>query len=85
VRGHEGELDTELVDRYGLDGISYTPRVDEAVSAVDEGAADVAFIVRDPRVDHVFAVARQGRRLPPKSTYFYPKPLSGLLFHPLER
>jgi uncharacterized protein (DUF1015 family) len=29
----------------------------------------------------VFATARAGRRMPQKSTYFYPKPLSGLLFH----
>ena len=30
-------------------------------------------------------VARRGERMPPKSTYFYPKPLSGLLFHPVDR
>ncbi len=85
VRGPEGELDTELVDRHGPDGIRYTPRTDEALLAVDDGTADVAFVLREPRIDDVFAVARQGRRYPPKSTYFFPKPLSGLLFHPLGR
>jgi uncharacterized protein (DUF1015 family) len=85
VRGEEGELDTELVDRHGLEGIAYTSRLAEAVSAVDRGEADVAFILREPRVEDVFAVARRGERMPPKSTYFYPKPLSGLLFHPLDR
>jgi len=84
VRGEVG-FDTELVDRHGLDGIAYTPRVDEAVSAVDGGSADVAFLVREPRVDDVFAVARRGERMPQKSTYFFPKPLSGLVFHPLDR
>lgn len=84
LRGQEGELDVELADRYGLDGISYTPHAQEAVEAVDRGAADVAFILRAPRVEDVFTVARRGERLPPKSTYFFPKPLSGLLFHPLE-
>jgi uncharacterized protein (DUF1015 family) len=83
VRGHDGELDTELVERHGLDGIDYTPRIGDAVTAVAQGAADAAFILREPRIADVFAVARQGRRMPPKSTYFYPKPLSGLLFHPL--
>jgi uncharacterized protein (DUF1015 family) len=83
VRGDAGELDAELVDRHGLDGIEYTPRVDEATSAVDRGAADVAFLLREPRVEAVFAAAREGRRMPQKSTYFYPKPLSGLLFHPV--
>jgi hypothetical protein len=84
VRGPEGDLDAALVDRHGLDGIRYTPRADEATAAVDGGAADVAFILREPRIDEVFAVARRGERMPQKSTYFYPKPLSGLLFHPLD-
>ena len=77
------ELDVELVDRYGLDGIRYTQRLDEAVEAVDSGAADAAFVLRRPRVADVFEAARRGKRMPPKSTYFYPKPLSGLLFHPV--
>jgi len=85
VRGRESELDVELVDRYGTDGITYTPRRDDAVAAVDGGAADVAFLLRGQRVDDIFGIARRGGRMPPKSTYFFPKPLSGLLFHPLDR
>lgn len=83
VRGRDGELDVELVDRHGLDGIRYTPRVEEALAAVDRGEADVAFLLRELRVDDVFAVARRGERMPQKSTYFFPKPLSGVLFHPV--
>jgi uncharacterized protein (DUF1015 family) len=85
LRGAEGELDVELVDRFGHDGIGYTPRAEDAVAAVDRGEADVAFLVRPPRVEDVFAVARRGERMPPKSTYFFPKPLSGLLFHEVGR
>ena len=81
LRGREGELDVELVDGYGLDGIGYTHQTDEAVAAVDRGHADAAFLLRGPRVEDVFAVAGRGERMPPKSTYFFPKPLSGLLFH----
>jgi hypothetical protein len=84
VRGPERELDVELVDRHGLDGIAYTHHASEAVAAVESGGADVAFLLREPRVEDVFAVARGGRRMPQKSTYFFPKPLSGLLFHPLD-
>jgi uncharacterized protein (DUF1015 family) len=83
VLGGRGELDVELVDRHGLDGIGYTPQLEEAVAAVDAGAADVAFLLRAPRVEDVFETARRGERMPPKSTYFFPKPLSGLLFHPV--
>jgi uncharacterized protein (DUF1015 family) len=84
VRGGDGELDVALVDRHGLDGIEYTPHREEATAAVDAGKADVAFLLREPRVEEIFAVARRGERMPPKSTYFFPKPLSGLLFHPVE-
>lgn len=84
LRGEEGELDVELVDRFGLDGIGYTQATAEAVASVDRGEVDAAFLLRPTRVEDVFAVARSGRRMPPKSTYFFPKPLSGLLFHPLE-
>jgi uncharacterized protein (DUF1015 family) len=83
LRGSAGELDVELVDRHGLDGIGYTPEIGEAVAAVDRGDADVAYLLREPRVEDVFTVARRGERMPQKSTYFFPKPLSGLLFHPV--
>ena len=83
VRGQEGELDVTLVDRHGLVGIAYTPSLAEAIALVDEGDASVAFVLREPRVEDVFATARRGERMPPKSTYFFPKPLSGVLFHPL--
>jgi len=84
LHGEEDELDVELVDRFGLEGIGYTQSASEAVASVDRAEVDAAFLLRATRVEDVFAVARSGRRMPPKSTYFFPKPLSGLLFHPLE-
>jgi uncharacterized protein (DUF1015 family) len=82
--GPTGQLDVELVDRYGHEGIAYTPDWREAVRRVDAGEADVAFLLRPTRIDDVFEHARRGEVLPPKTTYFFPKLLSGLLFHPLE-
>lgn len=84
VRGEPGELDVELVDRLGHEGISYTPDWHEAVRLVDEGSADIAFLLRPTRIEDVFERARRGVVMPPKTTYFFPKLLSGLLFHPLE-
>jgi uncharacterized protein (DUF1015 family) len=84
MRGEPGELDVELVDRFGHDGISYTPDWREAVERIDTGSADVAFLLRPTRIEDVFARARRGEVMPPKTTYFFPKLLSGLLFHPLE-
>jgi uncharacterized protein (DUF1015 family) len=74
------ELDVQLVDRLGHDGISYTPDWHEAVRAVDEGEAEVAVLMRPTRIEDVFAVAQRGETMPQKSTYFYPKLVSGLLF-----
>jgi uncharacterized protein (DUF1015 family) len=82
VDGHE--LDVRLVDRLGHDGISYTPDWREAVRAVDAGEAEVAVLMRPTRIEDVFAVAQRGETMPQKSTYFYPKLVSGLLFLPLD-
>ena len=83
VTGQPGELDVELVDHFGHEGISYTPALSEAVRRVDDGEADCAFLLRATRIEDVFERARRGVVMPQKTTYFYPKLLSGLLFHPL--
>jgi uncharacterized protein (DUF1015 family) len=83
VTGEEGELDTALVERLVPDGVSYTPFVDEAIGAVDRDEAEVAFLLRPASLAQVWALAEAGRVMPQKSTYFYPKLLSGLLFHPV--
>ncbi len=79
----DGQLDVQLIDRLGHEGISYTPDWREAVRAVDTGEAAVAFLMRPTRIEDVFAVARRGETMPQKSTYFYPKLLSGLLMLPV--
>lgn len=84
VRGEPGELDVELVDRFGHEGVSYTPDRDEAVLRVASGAADAALLVRALRVEDIFGHARAGKMLPQKATYFFPKLLSGLLMHPID-
>jgi hypothetical protein len=83
LHGDQGELDVALVERYAPAGVTYTPRADEAVAEVDAGRAEAAFLVRSPRIEDVFTVAKRGETMPQKTTYFYPKLLSGLLFQPL--
>ena len=83
VPGPGDELDVERVDRFGHEGLSYTPDRDEALGRLG-GDADCAFLLRALRVEDVFARARAGRTLPQKATYFFPKLLSGLLIHPVD-
>jgi uncharacterized protein (DUF1015 family) len=83
VHGNPGQLDAELVESLHPEGVSYTAVADEAIDAVDSGRAEAAFLLRPPLIEDVFRVAEQGRVMPQKSTYFYPKLTSGLLFHPI--
>jgi uncharacterized protein (DUF1015 family) len=77
-------LDPEVVERAAPSGVTYTPRREEAVAAVDQGDAEAAFLVRPTRIEDVWAVARRGEVMPQKSTFFYPKLTSGLLILPLD-
>lgn len=80
---HSG-LDTVVVDRLALEGVSFTASAAEAEAAVASGRARAAFLVRPPELADVEAMALSGERMPEKSTYFFPKLTSGLLFSPLD-
>ena len=64
-------------------GIGYTPSVDEALTKLGGGDYQAAFVLRPTPVDQVRAVAAAGETMPPKSTYFFPKLLTGIVFNPL--
>jgi uncharacterized protein (DUF1015 family) len=75
--------DTALVEALGPQDVRYTADLDEAIAAVDERNAQAAFLLRPTPIEQVFEVAQRGEVMPQKSTYFFPKLVSGLLFHPL--
>jgi len=72
----EGQLEDER-------HITYTRDAGFAVEQVRSGRAQAAFLLRPPQVADVLAVADSGAVMPQKSTYFYPKPASGIVFNPL--
>jgi uncharacterized protein (DUF1015 family) len=55
----------------------------KALAEVQSGRADAAFLVRPTPVEDVLAVAAAGDYMPAKSTLFYPKAATGLVFNPL--
>jgi uncharacterized protein (DUF1015 family) len=63
-------------------GLGYTPSKSEAVASLADGY-DAAFFLRPTPVDQVRTVAAAGEIMPPKSTYFFPKLLTGIVFNPL--
>jgi uncharacterized protein (DUF1015 family) len=62
----------------GLDDITYTRDYQEAIRMADEGAA-VAFLMTPPTVEDMKEIALNGEKMPQKSTYYFPKILSGLV------
>src|SRR4029077_10353280 len=64
-------------------GMFYARDTDEAIEMVRSGNYDAAFVMRATPVSQVREIAAAGENMPPKSTYFFPKLLTGLLFNPL--
>ncbi|MEP7361483.1 MAG: DUF1015 domain-containing protein [Chloroflexota bacterium] len=60
--------------------LTYTSDAQQAIAAVESGAAEVCFLVRPTPVQSVLSVAAAGGFMPPKSTYFHPKAATGLVF-----
>ena len=66
-----------------LRGLDYSKSLDDAIDAVHTGRADAGFFMRATPVEQVREVAETGESMPPKSTYFFPKVPTGLVFNPL--
>ena len=66
-----------------LRGLDYSKSLDDAIERVQSGEADAGFFMRATPVEQVREVAAAGESMPPKSTYFYPKVPTGLVFNPL--
>ena len=62
----------------------YVHLVEEVVEGIQSGEYPLAALVMPATVDHIRQISMAGERMPAKSTYFYPKLLSGLVFNPLE-
>jgi uncharacterized protein (DUF1015 family) len=75
-------MDDEAIDH--LDGLGYARDDDEALALVRSGEYDAAFFMRGTPIEQVRAIAASGENMPPKSTFFYPKVPTGLLFNPLD-
>jgi uncharacterized protein (DUF1015 family) len=84
VELHRQVIDNILGKRSAEDNIIYTRDAGEAVRWVDEGRGVAAFFLDAPDPHGVLKLAQAGTTMPQKSTYFYPKPPSGMVFHELD-
>lgn len=64
--------------------IIYTKDIEQVMSLVDTHQADAGFIMNPVKITELRSIALNGERMPPKTTYFYPKVLSGLTVYKMD-
>lgn len=80
LRGALGLSDDDIDH---LAGLGYARDLAQALELVERGEFDAAFLMAPTPVERVQEIAAAGESMPPKSTYFFPKVPTGLLFNPL--
>jgi len=75
--------DILLKDNLGVNGedITFIKDAKKGIEKVDNKDIDALFLINPTTLEEIHAVTRLGEIMPQKSTYFYPKPLSGLVIH----
>jgi uncharacterized protein (DUF1015 family) len=79
----KGALGLSDDDISHFNGLFYARDTAEALEMVRSGSFDAAFLMRPTPVAQVREMAAAGENMPPKSTFFFPKLLTGLMFNPL--
>jgi uncharacterized protein (DUF1015 family) len=80
LKGIAGLSEDDILAKRGL---GYAKSVEDSLALLEDGTYDVAFILRPIPVDQVRAICESDENMPPKSTYFFPKVLTGLVFNPV--
>ena len=78
------ELGYSKEEQMSQDGIKYIKQEFEAFDMIDKGTAEASFIMAYPKMQDIKDISAAGYRMPQKSTYFYPKLLSGVAINPLK-
>jgi uncharacterized protein (DUF1015 family) len=65
--------------------LTYVSRTADVFDAVASGKAQVGIVLRPVQVEQVISVSVSGEAMPQKSTWFYPKVMTGMVFHSLEK
>jgi uncharacterized protein (DUF1015 family) len=83
----DGEIDSVVLDRalahLPAHELTYQHGIEHVVHAVETGAADAGVLLRPVTVEHITRYADAREKMPPKSTFFWPKPRTGTVFRSL--
>ena len=66
------------------DAVAYTHDAEEALAEVENGGCQAAFLLNPPSAAEMIAVSLKGEKMPQKSTYFFPKLVTGLVIHKVD-
>lgn len=80
----EGVLGIDKENMANQKNLHYTRSISEAISEVDNGDASAAFILNPTKIREIKDVALAGDKMPQKSTYFYPKLITGLVMNQIK-
>ncbi len=69
------------IDLEDKDNLIFSPNTNELIEKVDSDDSYIAFFLNPVKVQQIISVALTGQNMPAKSTYFYPKVLSGLVIN----
>ena len=73
------------LDLNNLTAIKYSPDPYELIDQVDSDSGNIAFFLNPVKIQQIINIAISGNKMPPKSTYFYPKVLSGLVVNKFQK
>ena len=78
------ELGFSQEELMAQDGVKYEKQEHVSFESVKSGKASACFIMAYPKMQDIIDISQEGLRMPQKSTYFYPKLLSGVVINPLK-
>lgn len=78
------ELGFSQEELMAQNGVKYEKQEHVAFDSVKSGKASACFIMAYPKMQDIIDISQEGLRMPQKSTYFYPKLLSGVVINPLK-
>ena len=70
---------------YKIEKIDYTHSIDNVIDNIDRKKFDIGVLLNTPTVKELEKICMSGHLMPHKSTYFYPKPCTGLVMYKFDR
>lgn len=78
-------LGISLEDQANQTNLKYSKDQDEVIEKVQRGNFQLGFIMNPTKMEEVISVSESGHVMPQKSTFFFPKVMTGMVFHSLKK